>query len=192
MYFPGTPLDGVELKVIDENGSVVEFGDQGELCVRSAWKFVGYFGSSDLYEKNVDVKGWFHSGDLAHFRQDGNIVVDGRKIENVIMQSVKYFPWDVEKTLRNCPGAQTVIAVGVPEQRLSNVFCACVVPKHGVTLTADDVKRYSDEVFLEEGTAGGITIKPRYYLIFDKVLLTSSGKINRLGMAKAAKERLGL
>ena len=192
MYFPGTPLGGVELKVINENGSVVELGYQGELCVRSSWKFVGYFGSSDLYNKAIDFKCWFHTGDVAHFRQDGNIVIDGRRSENVIMQSAKYFPWDVEKILRSCPGAQTVVAVGVPEQRLSNVFCVCVVPKHGVTLTADDVKRYSDEVFLEEGTAGGITIKPRYYLIFDKVLYTSSGKINRLGMTKAAKERLGL
>ena len=180
------------MKVVDETGVTVEFGQTGELCVRCPWMFVGYEGMESLYHEVVDEMKWFHTGDLAHFRQDGNLVVDGRITEFVAIQTVKYFPWEVENALKDCPGSQYVVAVGVPDERLSNVFCACVVPQSNVALTVDDVKRYSDDVFLEEGTGGGVTIKPKYYLIFDKILITSSGKIDRRGMAGAAKERLGL
>ena len=108
------------------------------------------------------------------------------------MQTIKYFPWEIEKPLRKCPGIKEAIAVGVPDFRLNQVICACAVPETNVSLTEEKLKQFCDDTFLEESTATRISLKPKYHLIFDDFPLTSSGKLDRRRLGIMAKERLGL
>ena len=188
----GLPVAGGEMKIVDDEGNVVPVGASGELHMRCTWRFIGYHGMPELFETVVDPLGWFHSGDVAHMRKDGQIVVEGRNQELISMQTVKYFPWEIEKSLKKCPGAKFAIAVGVPDVRLTQVVCACVVPEEGVAFTEDTLKTFCDETFLEEATSAGLSLKPRYHLIFKELPLTSSGKIDRRRIGIIAKERLGL
>ena len=188
----GSPHPGMELKIIDDQGQIVPLGESGELCVRSTWKFTGYKGMPELSQEVVDSLGWFHTGDVAHIRQDGNVVVDGRIKELISMQTVKYFPWEVEKILLKCNGVKYAIAVGVPDARLMQVVCACVVPDVDVTLKEEHVKKFCDDTFLEESTSAGLSLKPKYHLVFDELPLSSSGKVDRRRIGIIAKERLGL
>ena len=188
----GIPCPGAEAKIVNENGDVVPRGETGQLCTRSSWRFNGYYGMPELFAKAVDSHGWFHPGDIARFRADGNIVVEGRTQERISMQTFKYFPWEVEKTLRKCPDAKFALAVGVPHPRLNQVICACVVPKPEVTFTVDHLKKFCDDSFLEESTAGGLSLKPKYYLVLPELPLTSSGKVDRRRIGVIAKEKLGL
>ena len=188
----GIPCPGGEIKIVDEKDNVVPRGVAGQMCTRSPWRFNGYYGMPELFEKAVDSHGWFHPGDIARVRADGNIVVEGRTQERISMQTFKYFPWEVEKTLRKCPDTKFALAVGVPDPRLNQVVCACVVPKPGVTFTVEYLKKFCDDAFLEESTAGGLSLKPKYYLILPEIPLTSSGKIDRRRIGFIAKEKLGL
>lgn len=180
------------MKLIDDNGDVVTRGQLGELCIRSTWRFVGYKNMPELLRSAVDATGWFHSGDIAHIRPDGNIVIDGRKQDLITMQTVKYFPWDIEKTLLKCPGVKEAVAVGVPDIRLNQVICACVVPEADGNLTEISLKKFCDNHFLPEATSAGLSLKPRYHLVFDQLPLTSSGKIDRRKIVLLAKEKLSL
>jgi fatty-acyl-CoA synthase len=185
-------MEGYEFKVVDENGDVVPIGTKGELCVRSPFRFVTYRGMEELFREVVDTQDWFHTGDMAHFRQDGNCIVDGRKKEMISIGTNKFFPWSIENVLKNIPGAENVFAVGVPDTRLGQAFCACVLPKQGAFLTECDIKKFCDEMFLEQSTAFGVTVKPLYHIILDKVPLTATGKIDRRTIGLLAKEKLGL
>ena len=192
ILFKGKPLEGVELKVVDENGSVVSVGTQGELCVRTCFRFATYRGMEELFHEVVDSQNWIHTGDMARIRADGNYVIDGRKREMISIGLHKFFPWSIEKTLRKIPGAKNVFAVGVPDIRLGQVVCACVLPEPGSSLSKADVKQFCDEMFLEKPTAFGINVKPIYHIIMDQVPLTGSGKVDRRTIGLMAKEKLGL
>lgn len=187
----GKPLQGVEFKIIDDSGKVMPVGITGELCIRCTWRFAGYRNMENAFREAVDSQGWFHTGDIAHFRFDGNCIIGGRKREMISIATNKYFPWTVERALKNIQGAENAYAVGVPDPRLNQVVCACVLPKTGVSLTEHDVKNFCDETFLEESTSMGVGLKPRYYIILEKVPLTPSGKLDRRTMAALAKEKLG-
>ena len=188
----GLPVPGGEMKIVNDAGNVVPVGTSGELCLRSVWHFNGYKGRPDLTNAVLDSSGWFHSGDIAHVREDGNFVVDGRPSEMIVMQTVKYFPWEIEKLLSKCPGSKQVVAVGVPDPRLTQVVCACLVPESGSKFAEETIKQFSNEIFFEEATSAGCSIKPKYYLVFDELPLTSTGKIDRRRLGFLAKERLGL
>jgi len=120
------------------------------------------------------------------------LVFDGRQKELISMQTNKIFPWSIEQVLKKMPGAMHAFAVGVPDKRSYEVVCACVVPKEGVPLTPDDVKKYCDDVFLEESSSMVITTKPVYHVILSSVPLMDSGKLSRRDIANLAREKLGL
>lgn len=188
----GKPLPGVEMKVVDEAGDVVSVGTQGELCLRCSWRFSGYRNMNDMFRVAVDDNNWFHTGDIAQKREDGNFVVAGRFKEMISTGTLKYFPWSIEQTLKKIEGAEHAFAVGVPDQRLHNVVCACIVPKPDAKLTVADIKKFCDESFLESPTLTGVSLKPRYHIILENVPLLRSGKIDRRGIRQIAKERLGM
>ena len=167
----GSPAPGAEIKIIDEIGNVVPIGEQGELCVRSNWRCFGYKSAPKSLREAIDSSGWFHTSDIAHVRRDGNVFIDGRKQDLITMQTVKYFPWDIEKILSKCPGIREVCATGVPDDRLNQVICACVVPdsQTGNVYTVDHIKKFCNENFLDEATSAGLNLKPRHYLIFDDI-----------------------
>lgn len=191
-FLIGVPFDSVEVKIIDEQGNVVPHGKTGELVVRCVWRCAGYKNMASVFHKSLDDSGWFHTGDIAHFRKDGNLVVNGRYQERLSIGTTKVFPWPVEKALKQCYGVMNVYAVGVPDVRLNQVICACVQHEPDVKLTADDIYKYCDEIFLNESTAMGISLKPKYCLVLEEVPLTPSGKIDRRRIAAIAKGKLGL
>ncbi|KAK3592923.1 hypothetical protein CHS0354_011723 [Potamilus streckersoni] len=188
----GIPHDGIEIKIVDENGDTVKRGASGELFVRTIGRFVGYSKMPDLFEKVVDKAGWFHTGDIAHIRDDGNIVMDGRQAEVVSIGTLKFFPWEVEKVLLRCPGVKAAYAVGVPDIRLNQVVCAVIMRRTESLVTEEEIKKFCDENFVEVSTAMGVTIKPRYVIFIDKIPLLGSGKINRNEIASIARLRLRL
>lgn len=191
-FLLGVPFDGLEIKIINETGNVVPYGCSGELVVRCVWRCAGYQSMPSVFHKSLDDSGWFHTGDIAHFREDGNLVVSGRYQERLSIGTMKVFPWSVEKALRRYHGVMNVFAVGVPDVRLNQVICACVQPKPDVVLSEEDVSKYCQQTFLDQSTAMGTSLKPRYHLVLDAVPLTPSGKIDRRRIAAIAKERLGL
>ncbi|KAK3592925.1 hypothetical protein CHS0354_011725 [Potamilus streckersoni] len=188
----GIPHDGIEIKIVDENGDTVKRGASGELLVRTIGRFVGYYKMPDLFERIVDKSGWFHTGDIARIRDDGNIVTYGRQAELVSIGTMKFFLWEVENILLRCPGVKAAIAVGVPDLRLNQVVCAVIIPHSESSVTEEEIKRFCDENFVEESTAMAVTIKPRYIIFIDKIPHLESGKINRREIASIARSRLGL
>src|SRR5215467_13012884 len=111
---------------------------------------------------------WFRTGDLGQFDRAGK----------------KFFPREIEEILSTHPKILHAAIVGVPDPRLSERNCLCVIPRPGHTLTLDEVVGY-----LRDGVA---TYKlPETIEVFDEMPFTPTGKIQRHVLVRRVLERRG-
>lgn len=135
----GVPMDGVEIKVIGENGETLAHGEEGELCARGYNVMTGYWDDPQATAQVLDGEGWLHTGDLAIVDADGPVRIVGRKDEVIMRGGFKIHPGTVEMVLRSCPGVKDAAVVGVPDLIYGELTCACVVIEAGAKLSARDV-----------------------------------------------------
>ncbi|XP_053383046.1 3-[(3aS,4S,7aS)-7a-methyl-1,5-dioxo-octahydro-1H-inden-4-yl]propanoyl:CoA ligase-like [Mercenaria mercenaria] len=183
----GKPLPGIEMKLTGENGNVVPMGQNGELHVRSVYRFLEYKNMREKFLDTVDNGNWLQTGDLAHIRADGNFVLVGRTCDQMSVGSMKIFPQEVEKVLLNCPEVDAVIVVPVPDERLHHAICACIVLSKTKTADTDNMHEYFAHLW-----ADNALFKPKYYMSFEKLPANASGKTDRKMIAKMAASELNL
>jgi malonyl-CoA/methylmalonyl-CoA synthetase len=117
----GLPLPGVEVRLADPGG------EASELHVRGPGVFGGYFGM-DAGESGLDRDGWFATGDLARFDDDGYVRIEGRTRELIISGGYNVYPREVEEVLLTHPNVAEVAVVGTPSDEWGEVVTAVVVP----------------------------------------------------------------
>ena len=182
----GFPLPGYEFKVIDpETGVELPPGSLGELCVRTYAMMHGYYKKPEETARAIDSQGWLHSGDVATMRDDGHIRFIGRYKELLKVGGENVDPVEVEAFLLGHPAVNAVQIVGVPDGRLSEVACACVVRREGHQVSTDDLINYC------RGKLAGFKL-PRYILFMQEYPMTPSGKVQKFKLRELAEEALGL
>ena len=127
----GRPMEGVELKVIDDAGKSLPAGEEGELCVRGYNVMLGYWNDPEATRQVVDPEGWLHTGDLVSLDPDGPVRILGRKDEVINRGGFKIYPGPLEMTLRSYPGVKEAAVVGIPDTIYGELLCACIVPVPG-------------------------------------------------------------
>lgn len=123
----GSVMPHVRLEIRDETGTAVQTGVAGEIVVRSANTAVGFFGDSERTERTFLTGGWVQTGDLGTLDEDGYITIVGRKKEIIIRGGINIAPREIEDVLYLMPGVQSVAVVGLPDERLGESACACIV-----------------------------------------------------------------
>jgi cyclohexanecarboxylate-CoA ligase len=125
----GCPLDGVEIRVVDERGGPLPPDTNGRLLVRSCSNFGGYLHRPHL--NGTDAEGWFDTGDLAQIDDRGYVRITGRS-KDVIIRGGENIPVvEIETLLYKHPAVSHVAIVAYPDERLGERACAVVVPKAG-------------------------------------------------------------
>jgi long-chain acyl-CoA synthetase len=140
----GTPIEGVEMKVVDDDGNEVEQGEVGEIVIRGHNVMKGYWQRPDATEEAIK-DGWFHTGDMAKVDEDGYFFIVDRKKDLIIRGGYNVYPREIEEVLYEHPAIQEAAVVGVPHGELGEEVGAAVVLKSGEELDADDVKKYVKE-----------------------------------------------
>ena len=140
----GTPIQGVEMKVVDDDGNEVEQGEVGEIVIRGHNVMKGYWNRADATEEAVK-EGWFHTGDMAKVDEDGYFFIVDRKKDLIIRGGYNVYPREIEEVLYEHPAIQEAAVVGVPNEELGEEVGAAVVLKSGEELDADEVKKYVKE-----------------------------------------------
>ena len=182
----GYPLPGYEMKVVDpDSGSPTPNGSMGEMYVRGYGVMQGYYKKPEETAQAVDSDGWMHTGDCVIMRDDGVIRFLGRYKDQLKVGGENVDPAEVEQFLMDHPSALKVQVVGMPDDRLGEVVCACVVPRSGQPVDNDDLAEFC------RGRLASFKA-PRYTLIFDDYPMTSSGKVQKFLLKEMALERLGL
>ena len=169
----GVATIGNEIVILDEDGSPVPTGQEGEICCRGAQVMLGYLGEPTLTAETIDAKGFCHSGDLGRMDSDGYVRVTGRKKDIIIRGGTNITPLEIEELLLEHPMVAQVAVVGYPDYRLGEKVCAVVVPTGGEQPTLGELVG-----FLEARRIARQKL-PERLLIVAELPLTATGKVEK-------------
>lgn len=183
----GYPWPGMQIRVVDPaTGEPVAAGSEGALQVRGPFLFVGYADRLELTRQQMrpadDGNGdWFDTGDLAYVDEDGYLRISGRT-KDVIIRGGENIPVAyVENVLYEHPDLDLVALVAIPDDRLQERACACVVMRPG----ADEITLSGIQEFLtDKGVAKQYW--PERLLVLDDFPKTPSGKIQKFQLRETA------
>ena len=141
----GTPIEGVEMQVWDDDGNEVPQGEVGEIVIRGHNIMKGYWNRDDTNKEAITDEGWFRTGDMAKMDEDGYFFIVDRKKDLIIRGGYNVYPREIEEVLYEHPAIQEAAVVGVPHDELGEEVGAAVVLKDGESLDADELKSYVKE-----------------------------------------------
>lgn len=113
----GEPLPTTELEIRGGGSDRLTEGAVGEIWLRGAHRFSGYYGNDELTRGAIDASGWYKTGDLGFFHR-GELFVTGRSKDLIIIQGRNFYPNDIERSVGEVAGisAGRVVAFGLPDE----------------------------------------------------------------------------
>ena len=135
----GKVLDGMEVRLVDEEGDDVLSGDPGEIWVRGPNVFAGYFEDPEATARALTADGWLRTGDIAVTDGDGYLYLVDRAKDLIIVSGFNVYPAEVEEILAMHPGVADVAVVGVPHPYSGEAVKAYVVQAPGAHLDEEQL-----------------------------------------------------
>jgi acyl-CoA synthetase (AMP-forming)/AMP-acid ligase II len=166
----GRPHDVAEVLICAPDGTPVEPGAEGEICMRGSLVQDRYWGEAfGPYGED----GWAHFGDLGVLDVDGYLQVTGRLKDTIIRGGTNINPYEVEEVLRDCLGVADICVVGRPDADLGERTVVVVVPKDDAAPGLDDLLAHLDD-------RGVARFKwPEDLISLSALPLGSTGKVDR-------------
>jgi long-chain acyl-CoA synthetase len=165
----GTPIPGVEMKVVDDQGHDLPTGEVGEIVIRGHNVMKGYWNRPDATAE-VIKDGWLHTGDMASVDEDGYFFIVDRKKDMIIRGGYNVYPREIEEVLYEHPAVLEAAVIGVPDEKLGEEVGAAVVLRPGEDATEDDIRG-----FVKERVAA--YKYPRHVWFTDELPKGATGKI---------------
>ena len=168
----GTPVANVQVAIMDGEGELLPTGSEGEIVYRGPHTMTEYLKNPEATAAAF-AHGWFHSGDVGAFDEDGLLWFRDRTKDVIKTGGENVASIEVEKAIyAACPDVAEVVVVGLPHERWSEAITAVVVPRAGATIDTDrliaDVKALIDPYKA-----------PKSVIVLDDLPRTSTGKIQK-------------
>jgi long-chain acyl-CoA synthetase len=140
----GQPLMAVQVACVDDQDRPVKTGERGEVVIRGHNIMKGYYKRpSDTAEAMRN--GWFHTGDIGIFDEDGYLAIVDRKKDMILRGGFNVYPREIEEVLMTHPAVSLCAVIGVPDERLGEEVKAIVVCKPGAAGDADEIIAWCKE-----------------------------------------------
>jgi long-chain acyl-CoA synthetase len=176
----GTPVAGVEMRVVGPDGVPVPAGEVGEIAIRGHNVMKGYWGKPEATAEAIP-DGWFRTGDLARVDEDGYYFIVDRKKEMIIRGGYNVYPREIEEVLYEHPAVAEAAVVGMPHDDLGEEVGAAVALKPGAQATPEELRAYvKDRVAAYK--------YPRQVWLVDELPKGPTGKILRREVRRPATE----
>jgi long-chain acyl-CoA synthetase len=155
----GTPVPGVEVRIVDDDGNDVAPGELGEIVMRGPNVMLGY---RNMPQETAEVlrDGWLHSGDVGRMDADGYLYVVERKKDLIIRGGFNILPRDVEEVLHEHPAVANAAVIGVPDRRMGEQVRAYVALKSGATATPEELMAFCRERLAAFKTPSSVELLP--------------------------------
>jgi len=174
--FIGKPLPGVEVRLLDDNGSEPLDGETGEIQVKGANVFKEYWNRKTATKEAFTDDGWFITGDVAK-KEKGNYKIVGRKSVDIIKSGgYKISALEIEEVLRTHPKVKDCGVVGIPDLEWDEIICASLV------LNTASIDIDGLEIWVKERLPGYKT--PRKYMIQNDLPRNVMGKVTKNKLKK--------
>jgi len=138
----GTPIPGVEMKLVADDGSEPPVGGVGEILIRGHNLMRGYWRNPEATAEAIDSDGWFRSGDLGVVDDDGYYFIVDRKKDMIIRGGYNVYPREVEEVLYEHPAVREAAVLGIPDNSLGEEVGAAVALREGVPVTAAELSAF--------------------------------------------------
>ena len=168
----GTPLIGVQVAIMGPDGGLLPPGEAGEIVYRGPSTMSGYLRDEDATD-TAFAHGWFHSGDVGYFGDDGVLWFTDRHKDVIKTGGENVASIEVEKAIYAAdPRVAETVVVGLPHQRWSEAITAFVVAKPGAAIDAAEL------IATLKGRLDGFKV-PKAVILVDQLPKTSTGKIQK-------------
>jgi len=137
----GTPIEDVEMKVVDDGGHDLPGGEVGEIVIRGPNVMKGYWNRPDATAETIR-DGWLHTGDMARVDEDGYFFIVDRKKDMIIRGGFNVYPREVEEVLYEHPAVREAAVIGIPDDQYGEEVAAAVVLKEGAEASPEDVSEF--------------------------------------------------
>jgi long-chain acyl-CoA synthetase len=140
----GTPIEGVEIRLLDSEGAEVASGEVGEIAIRGHNVMKGYWNRPDATAEAIQDS-WFRTGDLARRDKDGFYFIVDRKKDMIIRGGFNVYPREIEEVFYEHPAVAEVAVLGIPHPTLGEEVAAAVVLKAGSTASPAELRDHVKE-----------------------------------------------
>lgn len=145
----GTPVQGFEVKILGDDGSVLAGGRAGEIAGYGPGMMTGYHekpeATAALIWRDERGRSFIRSGDVGHLDEDGYLVLIDRKKDMIISGGFNVFPADIEEVLAGHPDVMDVTVIGIPHERWGETPLALVIPRDGAAFDAGAMLNWCNE-----------------------------------------------
>lgn len=137
----GLPIQGVDIKIVDDDGRELPRNAIGELIVKGDNVMKGYY-NNEAATASVIRDGWLHTGDLGRMDEDGYIFLTGLKKRMIITSGFNVYPREVETVLKMHPAVKAVSISGKEDMMRGEIVKASIVLKEGQSVDEKEIIRY--------------------------------------------------
>jgi acyl-CoA synthetase (AMP-forming)/AMP-acid ligase II len=166
----GRAIDGLEVRIVDDEGREVPRGEAGEVVCRGFNVMIGYFEDDAATREAIDPDGWLHTGDIGVMDERGYLQITDRKKDMFIVGGFNVYPAEVENAILAHPDVAQVAVVSAPDARMGEVGVAFVVPRAGTTVDADELLAWCAPRMANYKV-------PRRAVVVDALPVNASGKV---------------
>lgn len=139
----GKPCIHCQVRVVSETGAPCSANVRGEIVLRGPNLFSEYLDEPQMTTEAFS-DGWFHTGDIGHFDDEGFLYVDDRKKDVIISGGENLYPAELENVLAEIPELAEFAVVARPHPRWGEAAVACVVVRDGAEIDAAGVLAHFD------------------------------------------------
>ena len=136
----GVPVEGVEMRVVDDQGNEVPRGEVGEIAIRGHNVMRGYWNRPEATEEAFFEGGWFRTGDMGRVDEDGYFFIVDRKKEMIIRGGYNVYPREIEEVLYEHPAVREAAVIGIPHDQLGEEVGAAVALKPGADCSPEEIR----------------------------------------------------
>ena len=166
----GKAIPGTELRIVDSHNQPLPAGEAGEICLRGFHVMQGYFENPEATAETIDADGWLHTGDIGTLEARGYLRITDRLKDMFIVGGFNCYPAEIEAALTEHPAIAQVAVIGVPDERMGEVGCACVVLRAGAALDEAGLIAWSRKRMANYKV-------PRLVRFFDALPVNASNKV---------------
>jgi long-chain acyl-CoA synthetase len=177
----GTEVPGVEIQIRDLQGHSLRPGQEGEICVRGPNIMKGYLDNPEATREAFWEGGWFRSGDIGLFDDNGYLFIVDRLKDMIITGGENVYPREVEEVLFTSDEVEECAVIGIPDREWGERVVAFIIPRPGKAFDKSELHAYL------KSRLSPFKVPKEYRLVSD-LPKNPAGKILKRELKKLAQE----
>ncbi|HEY3473239.1 MAG TPA: long-chain fatty acid--CoA ligase, partial [Anaerolineales bacterium] len=179
----GRPNFYVEAQIADDGNNFLGPNEPGELLLKGPSYCSGYFNNPEASAAVLDERGFFHTGDVAYYDDEGYFYIIDRKKDMFISGGENVYPAEIERVLYQHPAVHMCAVIGLPDEKWGEAGKACVVLKPGPSISEDELLKFMTDRLAKYKV-------PKSVSLMESLPISAAGKILKRELRDGWTQRL--